>query len=331
MNIFLAGDSLVQDYTEEEFIAGWGQYLKTYFDSDTNVYNYGKGGRSTRLFINEGRLEVIDAQIQAGDYLLIEFCHNDDASKEYKTMFNRLTELGEPDAEGRFPLIPGERMPKEYIPDTYLQKLYADEKITDKEAVLNGVRKMFADYPGQKYYPYSPHAEKGSYKWFLKQFIDVAREHGAIPVLVTAPARTVFDTTGHIKDGAGLHGGNDFCYIRAMRQLAQETHTPLLDLFAASVALFEKVGEDKVHFLTSIKSGCNKGSWPTDFDKEIKKKETVSEDTHVNKYGAYLLTKAMISLICENNNKELEALKAHMIPEEEVFVEQAPQGLAGVC
>ena len=36
----------------------------------------------------------IDESIQAGDYLLIEFCHNDDSSKGYSTMFNRMTELG---------------------------------------------------------------------------------------------------------------------------------------------------------------------------------------------------------------------------------------------
>lgn len=55
--------------------------------------------------------------------MLIEFCHNDDASKEYKTMFNRLTPLGEPDSNGRFPIIPGEAMPKDYIPPEYIDAL----------------------------------------------------------------------------------------------------------------------------------------------------------------------------------------------------------------
>ena len=96
MNVYLAGDSIVQDYTDEEFIAGWGQYLPYYIASGNNVINYAKGGRSSRLFINEGRFDELDRHIGKGDYLLIEFCHNDDASKGYKTMFNRLVELGEP-------------------------------------------------------------------------------------------------------------------------------------------------------------------------------------------------------------------------------------------
>lgn len=89
MNIYLAGDSIVQNYTEEEFIAGWGQYLKYYVTPDTKVFNCAKGGRSSRLFLNEGRFDKIDESIQAGDYLMIEFCHNDDSSKGYSTMFNR--------------------------------------------------------------------------------------------------------------------------------------------------------------------------------------------------------------------------------------------------
>ena len=137
MNIYLAGDSIVQNYTEEEFIAGWGQYLKYYVTPDTKVFNCAKGGRSSRLFLNEGRFDKIDESIQAGDYLLIEFCHNDDSSKGYSTMFNRMTELGIPDEDGRYPVIPGERGPKDYIPKEYIDALMKDDSIADKEAVLD--------------------------------------------------------------------------------------------------------------------------------------------------------------------------------------------------
>ena len=47
---------------------------------------------------------------------MIEFCHNDDSSIGYRTMFNRMTELGIHDEDGRYPVIPGERVPKDYIP-----------------------------------------------------------------------------------------------------------------------------------------------------------------------------------------------------------------------
>lgn len=335
MKVYLAGDSIVQNYTPEEFIAGWGQYLP-FFLRDTEVINYAKGGRSARLFINEGRFDLLFEQVAAGDYVLIEFCHNDDASKEYKTMFNRLTSLGMPDEEGRYPIIPGQRMPKDYLPPEYLEALYQDEKIVDKQAVLNSIYEMFSQYPSIEYYPYSPDGSKGSYKWFLKQFADAARERGATPVFVTAPARTVFDEQGKIKDGAGLHGGCQFAYIRAMRQLADEMSVPLLDLFSYSCRLFERIGPQKVHYLTSIKTGLNKGKWPDDYNHIVSKPETVSEDTHFNKYGACLIAKGLAELLRESQNTEnlkdsrncqLTRLEAELIEHLDCVTEQKPYGL----
>lgn len=310
MRIYLAGDSLVKDYKEEEFIGGWGQYLRQLCNVD--VINFAEGGRSSRLFINEGRLAVIDKEISEGDYLLIEFCHNDDDSKDYKTMFNRLTPLGEPDDSGRYPIIPGELSDKRYLPPEYLAKLNDDEKIKDKQAVINNIYNMFDAYPENEYYPYSEDGSKGTYKWFLKQYIDTAREHGAVPVLVTPPARTQFQG-GVIADGPGLHGGNDFSYVRAMKQLADETHTPVIDLFEMSKKYFEELGEEKIHFITSIKMGVNKGAWPEDFNREIKKAETVSENTHMNKYGAYILARKIAESINESDNEQLLQLKKHVV------------------
>ena len=244
MNIYLAWRFYVQDYTEEEFIAGWGQFLPRFFKPDVNIFNYAKGGRSSRLFINEGRFEEIDRHIQSGDYLFIEFCHNDDDSKDYKSMFNRQTPLGVPDESGRFPVIAGVKMPKNYIPPEYIEALNNDDSITDKQAVLNSVLAINQSYPYDTYYPYSKDASMGSYKWFIKQFIDMARKHDTSPVLVTAPARTFFNADGTIMDAPGCHGGNNFSYIRAMRQIGEETGTPVLDLFSYSVELFEKIGHD---------------------------------------------------------------------------------------
>lgn len=299
----------MQDYTEEEFIAGWGQYLPYYVNSDVNVFNYAKGGRSSRLFINEGRFDVIDEKIQAGDYLFIEFCHNDDASKAYNTMFNRLVELGEPDENGRYPVIPGERVAKDYIPQEYINELMKDDSVADKEAVINSIKAFNNTYPKDTYYPYSKDGSMGSYKWFIKQYIDMAREHNAIPVLVTAPARTVFNEDGTIQDGPGLHGGHNFSYIRALRQIGEETHTVVLDLFKYSVELFEKIGQKDIHKYTSIKKGINKGEWPKAFVNELNKPDTISENTHFNKYGAWLITKGLVKLIKNCDNKQLEELK----------------------
>ncbi|MDG2523976.1 cupin domain-containing protein [Stenotrophomonas sp. HITSZ_GD] len=87
--IFIAGDSTAAEYGPERAPqAGWGQMLQSWFDSaEWEVRNHAKGGRSARSFIEEGRLDAIDAALRPGDVLLIQFGHND-AKREDPTRYN---------------------------------------------------------------------------------------------------------------------------------------------------------------------------------------------------------------------------------------------------
>ena len=114
-------------------------------------------------------------------------------------------------------------------------------------------------------------------------------------------------------DAPGCHGGNNFSYIRAMRQIGEETGTPVLDLFSYSVELFEKIGHDNIHRYTSIKKGINKGKWPDDFLKELAKPDTVSENTHFNKDGAMLITEGLVELILKSKNPQLCELQSALL------------------
>ncbi len=86
--IFIAADSTAASYGPERAPqAGWGQALQSWLDvSQWQVRNHAVGGRSTRSFINEGRLEAIEKELQAGDVLLIQFGHND-AKREDPTRY----------------------------------------------------------------------------------------------------------------------------------------------------------------------------------------------------------------------------------------------------
>jgi lysophospholipase L1-like esterase len=77
---YLAGDSIVQTYAEtasDRDQAGWGQMLGGYFDEGVTVNNRAIGGRTARRFIDEGRLDDITAELQPGDYLIVQFGTND--------------------------------------------------------------------------------------------------------------------------------------------------------------------------------------------------------------------------------------------------------------
>ncbi|WP_405342816.1 GDSL-type esterase/lipase family protein [Fibrobacter sp.] len=83
--IYVVGDSTVQTYKDNVYPqTGWGQVLGYFFDaSRVKVNNYAIGGRSSRTFIEEGRLDEVKGKLQKGDYLFVQFGHNDrDYSKE---------------------------------------------------------------------------------------------------------------------------------------------------------------------------------------------------------------------------------------------------------
>nr|BFF23533.1 hypothetical protein GCM10025732_14980 [Glycomyces mayteni] len=78
ITVYLASDSTVQTYDPYyEPQAGWGQVIDRYFDEDVTIANHAIGGRSSRSFIEQGRLDAILDVIQPGDYLFVQFGHND--------------------------------------------------------------------------------------------------------------------------------------------------------------------------------------------------------------------------------------------------------------
>ncbi len=75
--IFLASDSTVQVYSKEYAPqTGWGQVFPGYF-REIKMENRAIGGRSARSFLEEGRLDEILSEVRPGDYVLVQFGHND--------------------------------------------------------------------------------------------------------------------------------------------------------------------------------------------------------------------------------------------------------------
>ena len=75
--IFLAGDSTVTDQPYEPG-ASWGQMLPRFFKPVVAVANHAESGETLKSFISGLRLAKILSQIKAGDYLFIQFGHNDE-------------------------------------------------------------------------------------------------------------------------------------------------------------------------------------------------------------------------------------------------------------
>lgn len=76
--VYLAGDSTMVATGNNDGTAGWGKYLPDYIS--LQVLNYAVAGRSARSYTREGRFNTLASLVTAGDYVVIEFGHNDGGS-----------------------------------------------------------------------------------------------------------------------------------------------------------------------------------------------------------------------------------------------------------
>jgi lysophospholipase L1-like esterase len=84
VTIFIAGDSTAANKAENKRPeTGWGEQLQKHFDEkQVRVDNHAANGRSTRTFISEGRWQALIDKVKAGDYVLIQFGHNDESPQK---------------------------------------------------------------------------------------------------------------------------------------------------------------------------------------------------------------------------------------------------------
>ena len=98
--VFTIGDSTMKNGKDDgsNLQWGWGHFFGDYFDSTkVSVENHALGGRSSRTYISDGLWEKVLAAVQPGDYVLIQFGHND--SGPYNTGRARATLPGNGDKD----------------------------------------------------------------------------------------------------------------------------------------------------------------------------------------------------------------------------------------
>jgi lysophospholipase L1-like esterase len=79
IHIFMVGDSTMADKKPEtEPERGWGQMLQSFFNDTVKISNHAVNGRSSKSFIDEGRWKVVLDSLQPGDYVIVQFGHNDE-------------------------------------------------------------------------------------------------------------------------------------------------------------------------------------------------------------------------------------------------------------
>ncbi|UPQ76094.1 rhamnogalacturonan acetylesterase [Chryseobacterium nepalense] len=207
--IYLTGDSTVVDAQYEPW-ASWGQMLPCFFvPNEVVIANYAESGETLKAFEDRHRIDKIWTQLKSGDYLFIQFGHND-----------------------------------------------------------------------QK----AGNSTKSGYRKRLKEWIQKARQLGAVPVLVTSMNRRVFDENNKI-----VNTLDDF--PDAMREIAKEENVNLIDLNAMSKTLFEAMGPENSK-KAFVYYPAN--AYPN-------QQNALADDTHFNPYGAYELAQCVVKSIVDQN------------------------------
>jgi lysophospholipase L1-like esterase len=159
------------------------------------------------------------------------------------------------------------------------------------EGKLNDILKVIQpnDYLFIQFGHNDEHTGSGSspfttYEAALQKYIDGARAHKAIPVLVTPVARRSFDSSGKIVD---THGN----YPVAMRQLAARENVMLIDLTALSMTYFQSLGPTGTQ---SVFAYFNAGASP-DFP------NAVADNTHFQVNGAIQVANLVAGAIKSQN------------------------------
>src|ERR1035438_936291 len=98
----IVGDSTVRSGGTGAGLWGWGECIAPFFDTNKiNVVNHAIGGRSARTFFTEGRWQKVVEAIKPGDFVIVQFGHNDQGRIGDPAMKGRADGKGIGDEERR--------------------------------------------------------------------------------------------------------------------------------------------------------------------------------------------------------------------------------------
>lgn len=113
--LFLIGDSTManKENPDKNPEHGWGQVLDQFFTTGIEIQNHAMNGRSSKSFRTEGRWNTIEKQLKKGDFVIIQFGHNDQKVKDSTKFTNPHTQyranleryVKEARAKGAIPIL----------------------------------------------------------------------------------------------------------------------------------------------------------------------------------------------------------------------------------
>ena len=203
--VFITGDSTVKNADKDpDGMWGWGAVANTIFDeTKIDIVNAAMAGRSCRSYLNEGRWDRVYNSLKPGDFVLIQFGHND-ISPIDKPKYRGAIATTKDTCHVYRMQAAKEDLSKQNIID---QKLKANTQVGSYEVVY-------------------------SFGWYLKKFIQDVREKGATPILVSLTPRNEWPN-------GKIERRND-TYGKWYREVVAETGCEFVDLHNITADFLDK-------------------------------------------------------------------------------------------
>jgi len=232
--VYLAGDSTVTDQDTEPW-AAWGQSLPRFFAPGVVIANYAQSGETTKSFVGERRLEKVMSQIKSGDYLFIQFGHNDMKP-------------------GAVSLPDYKDLLRDYIRQT---KSHGATPV-----LVTSMNRRTFDETGKI---------KNSLKDYTDAVLEVAQKEKVLAIDLNAMSKTLFDTLGpeqsmrafmhypantfpnqekEISDDTHFNGYGSFELARCIVKAIRESQLPLAKFISKDAGDFDPAKPDPINSVT---------------------------------------------------------------------------------
>jgi lysophospholipase L1-like esterase len=230
--IYIAGDSTVVDQDKEPW-AAWGQMLPVFFDKNIAIANHAESGETIKSFTSELRFEKLFSTLKKGDYLMMQFAHNDQkpgagfvSIEEYKQLIRRY------EAEAR------------HRGATTILVTSMNRRAFDADG---HIEQTLGDYPqAMREVAAQDHLELINLNAMSKTLFEAMGPEGTLKAFVHYPANTFPDQPTELKDNTHFNAYGAYELTRCIVQDMRAQHLPLARYLDSGIPPFDPAHPDPV-------------------------------------------------------------------------------------
>jgi lysophospholipase L1-like esterase len=223
--VYLAGDSTVVDQDKEPW-AAWGQMLPVFFGPKVSIANNAESGETIKSFVGERRLAKVESTWKRGDYLLIQFAHNDQKA-----------------GSGFVPIPEYEEIMERYIADardagvTPILVTSMNRRNFDAEGKI---KMTLGEYPqATRDVAAQQKVELIDLNAMSKTLFEAMGDAGTLKAFVHFPANTFPEQTAELKDDTHFTSYGAYELARAVVQSIRDQHLDLEPYLRPGIPAFD--------------------------------------------------------------------------------------------